>query len=198
MQSRVRAQTSYEVSEWVNEEAQFLLATSVLTGYKYTIKKQGECPKTCCLLNKLSNRDTEHYPWHPHLPLRDIAFVGKVRNRSNGRSLRLSAVQSCPTFSTRQKTLAGETTALHLMCLLQIMTLDRYLKAPRGVKRGKNEKKTVLVACRLKTSSVGEFVISFYLRCCKCYLNFEVPTWGWNENFYLNSLWWWAFGLAVK
>lgn len=68
MQSRVRAQTSYEVSEWVNEEAQFLLATSVLTGYKYTIKKQGERPKTCSLLNKLSNRDTEHYPWHPICP----------------------------------------------------------------------------------------------------------------------------------
>ncbi len=68
MQSRVRAQTSYEVSEWVNEEAQFLLATSVLTGYKYTITKQGECPKTCCLLTKLSNRYTEHYPWYPICP----------------------------------------------------------------------------------------------------------------------------------
>ncbi len=64
MESRVRAQISYEVSEWVNEEAQFLLATSVLTCYKYTITKK----KTCCLLNNLSNRYTEHYPWYPICP----------------------------------------------------------------------------------------------------------------------------------
>ncbi len=149
MQSRVRAQTSYEVSEWVNEEAQFLLATSVLTGYKYTITQQGECPKTCCLLNKLCNRYTEHYPWYPICP--SVTLLLLERWGIDQTVGPFDSVQFKAALLSQHSRNSGRRNH-HLMCLFQIMTLDRYLKAPRGVKRGteRGENGT----CRLSTKDL--------------------------------------------
>lgn len=134
------------------------------------------------------NRDTEHYPWHPICP--SVTFLLLERWGIDQRVCPSDLCSSkLPHFPNTAETLAEEATALQLLCLLQIMTLDRYLKAPRGVKRGTKQGKMVLVACRLKASSVGDFVISFYSRCCKYYLKFQVPMRGRNENLYLYSLW---------
>ncbi len=152
MESRVRAQTSYEVSEWVNEEAQFLLATSVLTGYKYTITKQGECPKTCSLLTKLSNRYTEHYPWYPICP--SVTLLLLERWGIDQTVGPFDSVQFKAALLSQHGRNSGRRNhrSPPNVPILQIMTLDRYLKAPRGVKRGTERGENCI--CRLSTKDL--------------------------------------------
>lgn len=151
MQSRVRAQTSYEVSEWVNEAAQFLLATSVLTGYKCTIKKQGERPKTCSLLNKLSNRDTEHYPWHPICPSVTLLLlerwgIDQTVGPSDSVQFKAALLSQHGRNSGRRNHRSPPNVPV------ANNDMDRYLKAPRGVKRGKEREENG--TCRLSTKDL--------------------------------------------